>query len=306
MSVDLAQRPPTPAPDQRRALTGRQHDRTPRELGFKGVLLACLAVGIVFLGALLVYVFIEGWPRLDLDLLRNQASQISPETAGGQAAIFGSLALMGLTALICLPVGIAAALYLEEYADGSRWWNRLIELNIQNLAAVPSVVYGILGLGLIARGPLSLGPVLITGAITLSLLILPVVIIASREAIRAVPDSMRQGSLALGATKWQTIRRTVLPNAVPGMATGSILALSRAIGEAAPLIIIGVAAFLTFNPASVTDRFTSLPIQIYNYASRPQEEFLILSSALIVVLLAILLLMNSVAILIRNRFQRRW
>ena len=168
------------------------------------------------------------------------------------------------------------------------------------------MVYGILGLGLIVRGPLSLGPVLTAGAIILALLILPVIIISSREAIRAVPDSLRDGSLALGATRWQTIWKTVLPNSIPGIATGSILALSRAIGEAAPLIIIGVAGFLTFNPASMFDRFTALPIQIYSYASRPQEEFIVLSSALIVVLLLILLLMNSVAIYIRNKYQRRW
>jgi phosphate transport system permease protein len=201
---------------------------------------------------------------------------------------------------------VLAAIYLEEYADQDKWYNRLIELNIQNLAAVPSVVYGILGLGLIVRGPLSLGPVVLAGAIILALLILPVIIISSREAIRAVPDSLRDGSLALGATRWQTIWRTILPNSVPGIATGSILALSRAIGEAAPLIIIGVAGFLTFNPASVFDRFTALPIQIYSYASRPQEEFIVLSSALIVVLLVILLAMNSVAIFIRNKYQRRW
>jgi phosphate transport system permease protein len=293
---------PQPPPD----LTGRRHDRTPKEYGFRSVLLACLAVGVIFLTVLLAYVLIEGWQRLDIDLFRNQASQLRPATAGAQAAIFGTLWLMALTALIILPVGVMAAIYLEEYADKTRWYNRLIELNIQNLAAVPSVVYGILGLGLIVRGPLGLGPVVLAGAIILALLVLPVVVISSREAIRAVPDSLRDGSLALGATKLQTIWRTILPNSIPGIATGSILALSRAIGEAAPLIVIGVAGFLTFNPAAVSDRFTALPIQIYNYASRPQEDFIILSSALIVVLLAILLIMNSAAIFIRNKYQRRW
>jgi phosphate transport system permease protein len=294
------------APDQKPVLTGRGHDRSPKEVGFRWILLACLAVGVVFLVVLLAYVLIEGWPRLDADLFRNQASQLRPATAGAQAAILGTLWLMAGTALIALPIGVLAAVYLEEYANPERWYNRLIELNIQNLAAVPSVVYGILGLGLIVRGPLSLGPVVIAGAIILALLILPVIIISSREAIRAVPDSLRDGSLALGATRWQTVWRTILPNSIPGIATGSILALSRAIGEAAPLIIIGVAGFLTFNPASVFDRFTALPIQIYSYASRPQEEFIVLSSALIVVLLVILLVMNSVAILIRNKYQRRW
>jgi len=306
MSVtELATPPPVPQPPSA-ALTGRRHDRAPKEYGFRAVLLACLAVGVIFLTVLLAYVLIEGWQRLDLDLFRNQASQLRPATAGAQAAIFGTLWLMALTALIILPVGVMAAIYLEEYADKTRWYNRLIELNVQNLAAVPSVVYGILGLGLIVRGPLGLGPVVLAGAIILALLVLPVVVISSREAIRAVPDSLRDGSLALGATRLQTIWRTVLPNSIPGIATGSILALSRAIGEAAPLIVIGVAGFLTFNPAAVTDRFTALPIQIYNYASRPQEDFIILSSALIVVLLAILLIMNSAAIFIRNKYQRRW
>lgn len=306
MSVtELAAPPPAP-PEPPPILTGRRLDRAPKEYAFRAILLACLGVGVVFLTVLLAYVLIEGWPRLDFDLFRNQASQLSPATAGAQAAIFGTLWLMALTALIILPVGVLAAVYLEEYADKDRWYNRLIELNIQNLAAVPSVVYGILGLGLIVRGPLDLGPVVLAGAIILALLVLPVVIISSREAIRAVPDSLRDGSLALGATRWQTIWKTILPNSIPGIATGAILALSRAIGEAAPLIVIGVAGFLTFNPASLSDRFTALPIQIYSYASRPQDDFIILSSALIVVLLAVLLLMNSAAIFIRNKYQRRW
>jgi phosphate transport system permease protein len=288
-----------------RALTESSHDKTAKERGFRLGLLGCLAVGVVFLAILLAYVLLEGWPRLDLNLFTRQASQLRPETAGGQAAIYGTLWIAGLTALMCLPTGILAAIYLEEYADKGRWWNRMIEVNIQNLAAVPSVVYGILGLGIISRG-FGLGPVVLTGALTLSLLVLPVVIIASREAIRAVPDTIRHGSLALGATKLQTIRRVVLPNAVPGMATGSILALSRAIGEAAPLVIIGAVTFVTFNPASSFDRFTTLPLQIFNLVKQPREEFIILSSALIVVLLAILLLMNSLAIFIRNHFQRRW
>lgn len=301
-TTELAQAPTPPPP----VVTGRSHDRSPQAYGFRLLLLGCLAVGIVFLAVLLGYVLIEGWPRLDLDLLLNQASQINPATAGAQAAILGTIWLMVGTALIALPLGVLAAIYLEEYADSSKWYNRMIELNIQNLAAVPSVVYGILGLGLIVRGPLSLGPVLLAGAMILALLILPVIIISSREALRAVPDTLRQGSLALGATRLQTIWRTVLPNSVPGIATGAILALSRAIGEAAPLVIIGVAGFLTFNPTSPLDRFTALPMVIFNYASRPQEDFIVLSSAIIVVLLAMLVIMNSVAIVIRNRFQKRW
>lgn len=297
---------PAPPPATPPVLTGRSHDHSPGSFAFRSLLFLCLAVGVIFLVVLVGYVLIEGWPRLDVDLIINQASQINPATAGAQAAIFGTLWLMVGTALISLPLGILTAIYLEEYADRTQWYNRLIELNIQNLAAVPSVVYGILGLGLIVRGPLSLGPVLLAGSMILSLLILPVVIISSREAIRAVPSSLREASLALGATRLQTIWRTVLPNSVPGIATGSILALSRAIGEAAPLVIIGVAGFLTFNPTGPTDRFTALPMVIFNYASRPQEDFIVLSSAIIVVLLAMLVIMNSVAILIRNRFQRRW
>lgn len=283
----------------------RAHDRSPKERAFRVMLMGCLAVAIFFLAVLLTRVLVDGWSRLDSQLFTEQASNILPETAGAQAAILGSVYLMGLTALFCLPTGVMAAIYLEEYADSTKRVNRLIELNIQNLAAVPSVVYGILGLGILAR-QLDLKNTLITGGLTLSLLVLPVVIIASREAIRAVPDTIRQGSLALGATKWQTVWRQVLPSAVPGIATGSILALSRAIGEAAPLVILGIAAYVPFNPEALTDPFTALPIVIYNNASQPSEDFHVLSSAIIVVLLAVLLLMNTAAILIRNRFQKRW
>ena len=197
----------------------------------------------------------------------------------------GSLWLMALCAAFVIPVGVATAVYLEEYADQRRWWNRLIEVNIQNLAAVPSIVYGILGLAFLVRGPLPLGRVLLAGALTLGLLVLPVVIIAGREAIRAVPPSIREGSLALGATQWQTIWRQVLPAAIPGIATGVILALSRAIGETAPLILVGAAAFVAFNPRGPLDAFTALPIQIFDWISRPQAEFQVLAAAGIIVLL---------------------
>jgi phosphate transport system permease protein len=212
---------------------------------------------------------------------------------------------MILVTLITVPVGVGAALYLEEYADRNRWYNRAIELNIQNLAAVPSIVYGILGLAFLVRG-LDLGRVLLAGALTLSLLVLPIVIIASREAIRAVPPSIREGALALGATRWQTIWRQVLPAAVPGIATGSILALSRAIGETAPLILIGAIVFVPFNPSGLMDQFTALPIQVFNWTSRPQQEFKLLAAAAILVLLALLLTMNAFAIWLRNKYQRRW
>ena len=279
--------------------------RRPLEILFHGVLLTSLVIGVVFLATLLIYVLVRGWPRLDPRLWENFNSIRRPERAGAQAAIFGTIWVMVLTALICLPVGILAAIHMEEYADKTKWWNRAIELNLQNLAAVPSIVYGILGLGIIAR-QFGLGTSIITAAITLSLLVLPVVVVASREAIRAVPGTIRDGSLALGATKWQTIRKQILPAAIPGIATGSILALSRAIGEAAPLLLLGAVTFVAFNPDSLTSAYTVLPIQIYDWIRQSREEFQVLAAAAIAVLLAILLLMNSVAIYIRNRYQKRW
>jgi len=272
---------------------------------FRVYLQLCLAVSLAFLVALLVYVVWTGLPRLDLDLLTNMPSTLRPESAGAQSAITGTLWVISLTALFCVPIGVMTAIYLEEYADSSRWWNKLIEINIQNLAAVPSIVYGILGLGVIARG-LGLGLTVLAAAMTLSLLVLPVVIISAREAIRAVPSSIRFGSLALGATRWQTVWKQILPAAVPGTATGSILALSRAIGEAAPLLLLGALSYISFNPDGVLSQFTVLPVQIYDFIKQSREEFVPLASAAIVVLLVILLAMNSIAIFLRNKFQRRW
>jgi phosphate transport system permease protein len=209
------------------------------------------------------------------------------------------------TAVICLPTGILAAIYLEEYADNTRWYNRLLELNIQNLAGVPSIIFGLLGLGIIAR-QFGLGFSVITAAIVLALLVLPIVIIATREAIRAVPQSIRQGSYALGATKWQTVSRQVLPAAIPGIATGSILAISRAIGEAAPLIMLGAVTFVIKNPDGLLSSYTTLPIQIFSLLSEAQAGFQELGAAAIVLLLGIVLVLNSIAIVVRNRFQKRW
>ncbi len=271
---------------------------------FRLVLLAAFAVGVVALVVLLVDVVTSGMPRLDRRLLERFPSSL-PGRAGARSAIMGTIWVVGLTAAFCLPVGVGAAVYLEEFADRNRWYNRLIELNIQNLAGVPSIVYGILGLGFLVRG-LGFGPTVLAAALTLSLLVLPIVVIATREAIRSVPNSIRQASLALGATEWQTVRRQVLPAAVPGMATGAILALSRAIGEAAPLLLVGGLTFITFDPTGLDSAFTVLPIQIFNWVSRPQAEFKVLAAAAIVVLLAILLAMNSVAIWVRNRYQRKW
>jgi phosphate transport system permease protein len=276
-----------------------------RENGFRGALWLSLAVGIGTLIILLVSVFADGASRLDQDLIFHFPSS-NPEIAGAQSAIMGTVWVVGLTALITVPLGVGAAIYLEEYASGDRWWHRLIELNILNLAAVPSIVYGILGLAFFVRGFAALGQTVLAAALTLSLLVLPIVIIASREAIRSVPSSIRQGSLALGATKWQTIWRQILPASIPGIATGSILALSRAIGEAAPLVLLGGLTFITFNPEGVDSPFTVLPIQIFNWISRPQDEFRVLAAAAIAVLLVLLLALNSAAILLRNRYQRKW
>jgi phosphate transport system permease protein len=278
-----------------------------RNMVFAALLLSAILIALAGLIALLVQAFVKGAPAFSLDLFTNGPSRIRPESAGFRPAIIGSLELIAGVILFVVPVGVGAALYLEEYADKSRWWNRVIEVNIQNLAAVPSIIYGILGLGFIVRGPLDLGFVLAAGSLTLALLVLPMVIIAAREAIRAVPDSIRQGSLALGATKWQTIRRQVLPASIPGIITGIILAVSRALGEAAPLLLIGAAAFVTFDPQPFgSDGYTALPVQIYNYATQPQEEFRALAAAGIIVMLVVLLAMNSVAIWLRNRYEQRW
>jgi phosphate transport system permease protein len=275
-----------------------------REKLFRWLLMGCTAVGVITLVVLLTYTILRGWPRLDADLVLNMPSQVLPATAGAQSAITGTLWLMFFTALWTIPTGIAAAIYLEEYARPDARINRLIEVNILNLAAVPSIIFGILGLAFISRG-LGFGPTILTGSLTLALLVLPTVVISSREAIRAVPRSIRMGSLALGATQWQTIWRQVLPSAVPGMATGSILALSRAIGEAAPLIMLGI-GFVRFNPDGLQSYFTALPIQIFQWTTESRDEFKELAAAASVVLLVILLAMNSVAIYIRNKTQKRW
>jgi phosphate transport system permease protein len=272
---------------------------------FRWLLFFCLAVGIIFLAVLLAYVIIKGWPRLDSRLWQNMPSIRRPENAGAQSAIFGTIWVTTVTAIIALPLGIAAATYLEEYANPNSRFQRFVELNIQNLAAVPSIIYGILGLAVFARF-FGLGQTVITASLTLSLLILPVIVVASREALRAVPRNIRDGSLALGATQWQTTWKQTLPAAIPGIATGSILALSRAIGEAAPLLLLGAVSFITFNPTGLMSSYTTLPIQIYNWTKESREEFQILASATIVLLLVILLLMNAIAIYIRNRTQKRW
>jgi phosphate transport system permease protein len=270
--------------------------------------LLLLAVGIALLGlaAVIVQSAVKGAPSFGLHLITDGPSTIFPEKAGFRPAIIGTLYLIAGVVLFVVPIGVGAAIYLEEYANRERWWNRAIELNIQNLAAVPSIIYGILGLAFIVRGPLDLGFVVLAGALTLSLLVLPTVIIAAREAIRAVPPSIREGSLALGATQWQTIRRQVLPASVPGIATGVILALSRAIGEAAPLLLVGAATFVTFDPQPLSGGYSAMPVQIFNYALRPQDEFKVVAAAGVILMLIVLLAMNSFAIWLRNRYEQQW
>jgi phosphate transport system permease protein len=273
---------------------------------FAGLLWACLAAACIFLLIVLVSIVSQGLDRFDGNLVANQPSKLRPETAGVQSAIFGTLWVMAGCILLALPLGIGAGIYLEEYADGTKWWNKLIELNIQNLVAVPSIIYGILTLAFVVRGPVSMGAVVFAGSIALALLILPVIIITTREALRAVPREIRDASLALGATQWQTTWRQVLPAAISGIATGTILALSRAIGEAAPLLLVGATVFVTVNPDGFLDRYTVMPVQIYNLVSLPEVEFQDLAWAAIMLLIVILLAMNGVAIWLRNRFQRRW
>ena len=276
-----------------------------RDRVFMWLLFVSLAIGVFTLAVLLTYVTIKGWPRLDIRLFTNMPSVRDPENAGAQSAITGTLWVISFTALVALPTGVMAALYLEEFARPHSRSQRFIEVNIQNLAAVPSIVYGILGLAVFARA-LALGQSVITAALTLALLVLPVIIISTREALRAVPRNIRDGSLALGATEWQTAYRQTLPAAIPGIATGTILALSRAIGEAAPLLLLGAVSFITFNPDGVLSDYTTLPIQIFNWTKDSREEFQVLAAATIVVLLLILLAMNFVAIWIRNKTQKRW
>lgn len=273
---------------------------------FQYLCLSATVVGVLFLAILLADVLWDGVAWLTPTFFSEFPSRI-PERAGIKSALYGTVWLMGLVAVISFPLGVAAAVWLEEYAPRN-WIQTVIQTNISNLAGVPSIVYGILGLAVFVRWLFWLtgGRSLISGALTITLLILPVLIIAAQEAIRAVPGSIREASYGLGATKWQTTRHHVLPYAFPGILTGTILALSRAIGETAPLIMIGALTFIAFVPEGPRDQFTVLSIQIFNWASRPQDEFRHLAAAAIVVLLAMLLSMNALAIWLRNRYQREW
>ena len=272
------------------------------DAAFEALALAVLCVALGALGVLIADVWIDGASRLSWEFLSSFPSR-RPEEAGIRHALAGSIFVIALTGALAVPIGVAAAIYLEEYGTRSVT-ARIIEINITNLAAVPSIIYGLLGLGLFVRA-MGMGRSVMAGASTLALLVLPVVILSTREALRAVPKSIREGSYALGATKWQTIWHHVLPVALPGMLTGTILALSRAIGETAPLISIGALTFVAFAPDGIWSPFTVLPIQIFNWVSRPQLEFRTNAAAAILVLLALLLTMNGAAIWLRARYQKR-
>lgn len=276
------------------------------DAAFAFVLFAFTLLGVVFLLALFAEVLAKGWGRLAADpvaFLTNYVSRF-PARAGIRAALLGTVYLMGLTALFAFPVGVGAAVYLEEFAPRGRVTD-FIEANIANLAGVPSIVYGLLGLGMFVRG-LGLGPSLLAGGLTLAVMTLPIVIVTAREAIRAVPTSIRLGAYALGATTWQTVRRQVLPAALPGILTGTILGLSRAIGETAPLLVVGAAVAIFTTPHGLGDQFSALPVLIFNWTSRPQPAFAEAAAAASIVLLALLLALNSVAIFLRNRLTIRW
>jgi phosphate transport system permease protein len=269
---------------------------------FAVLCLTATAICVLVLAVLLVEVFWQGLPWLTSSFLTSYPSRF-PDQAGIKPALVSSLWLIVLTAVISVPIGVGCAVYLEEYARANRWRN-LVQLNIANLAGVPSIVYGILGLGLFVR-TLQLNRSILAGALTLTLVILPIVILAAQESLRAVPDSIRRASYALGATRWQTVWHQVLPAALPGILTGVILAVSRALGEAAPLVAIGAATYITFVPVSPMDEFSALPMQIYDWAKRPQAEFHHVAAAGIIVLLTVLILMNATAVYLRYRYGKR-
>jgi phosphate transport system permease protein len=269
---------------------------------FHAIFLSSTLIGVIALGLLLYQVLSQGLGWLDWQFLTSNSSR-RPERAGIYTALIGTLWLMGITAPLTFIIGVSTAIYLEEYARDSKF-SRIIQTNISNLAGVPSIVYGILGLTIFVR-VLGLGQSILAGALTMTLLVLPIIIVASQEAIRAVPGSLRNASYALGANRWQTVVRVVLPSSLPGIMTGAILSLSRAIGETAPLIVVGAAAFIIRPPQGLLSQFTVMPIQIYTWASQPKAEFQNISAAAIIVLLVILLGMNAIAILLRNKYQRK-
>jgi len=289
------------AAERARSLAGRKL----RARAFYGLILAATLLVIVALFVLLAAIIVDGGGSLfrDFPSFFTSAPSRYAHMAGIKVALLGTLWMMAFTVLFSFPIGVGAAIYLEEYAP-RHWLTRLIQINIANLTGVPSIVYGILGLALFVRA-LALERSILSGALTMSLLIMPIIIITTQEALRSVPLSLRQASYALGATRWQTIWHIVLPQAIPGILTGTILSLSRGIGETAPLIMVGALTYIAFTPASPLDPFTALPIQIFNWTARPQEEFHGIAAAAIIVLLVTLLAMNAGAIYLRDRFQKR-
>ena len=284
------------------ARSGATARRRILDLCFQALALAILCAALAALGALIADVWGDGASRLSFDFLTGFPSRRAAD-AGIWHALTGSVFIILLTGALAVPIGVATAIYLQEYARRGLF-SKIIEINITNLAAVPSIIYGLLGLGLFVRA-MAMGRSVLAGASTLALLILPVIILSTREALRAVPGSIREGSYALGATKWQTVWYQVLPVALPGILTGTILALSRAIGETAPLISIGALTFVAFAPDGIWSPFTVLPIQIFNWVSRPQPEFQVNAAAGIIVLLVLLLTMNASAIWLRDRYQKK-
>ncbi|WP_094763098.1 phosphate ABC transporter permease PstA [Bacillus andreraoultii] len=284
-------------------MTSRMKLRLFKSTFFKYIFLSSTFFCLIVLAILFGRILTQGLPHLDWYFLNRLPSR-KPEEAGIYTSLNGTIWLMAVVVPTTFFLGVGAAIYLEEYAKKNRF-NTLIRLNISNLAGVPSVVYGLLGLTLFVR-TFALGKSVLAAGFTMSLLILPVVIVSAQEAIRAVPKELREASYAMGATKWKTVLNVVLPASLPGILTGAILALSRAIGETAPLVVLGVPLFLAFLPTSVFDEFTALPIQIYNWTSRPQEEFHALAAAGIIVLLGVLIMMNVIAIIIRNKFSKRY
>jgi phosphate transport system permease protein len=275
-----------------------------KENFFRGLVSLSILFALAFILFVVFILFLQSRGALNLDLFRNFPSA-RPQNAGIQSALFGSIWVVGIAALVAVPVGVIAAVFLEEFINPNNRIAKIIDLNVRNLAGVPAVVFGMVGLAFIARGPFGWGFTVGTAALVLAMMILPVVIIVSRESIRAVPSSLRDGSLALGATQWQTVWRTVMPSALPSISTGAILSVSRAMGESAPLLLLGALAFVTFNPESLDSDYTVLPLIIFRYASDAKEEFHAIAAATSLVLMAILFLMNLTAILIRDRSQRK-
>src|SRR3989304_5327871 len=281
---------------------GKKPGRRWNNIIFQAVAITALVATVSVLILLLVDISIDGIPRLNWTFLSHYPSR-KPEMAGIFSALVGSGCRVFLTGLIAFPIGVGAAIYLEEYA-GNNWFSKIIEINIANLAGVPSIIYGLLGLEIFVR-IFGLGGSLLAGSLTLSLLILPIIIVSTREALKAVPSSIKDASVALGASKWQTIWNQTLPASIGGVLTGEILAISRAIGETAPLIVVGALAYVPFAPSNPMDEFTVMPIQIFNWVSRPQHEFAVNAAAAIIILLLITFMMNGVTVDYRNKWQKK-